>query len=74
MRWAIVAALFACCGVAWADGLPKNISEIKTLTVERAEALSQREGALWLTGLASLNADTAKALANSMAISCALRE
>ena len=67
MRLMIAAALTACCWGAWAGEIPKDISEITTLTAEQAKALSQHEGALWLTGLTSLDAKTAEVLAASKA-------
>ena len=65
MRLVIFAAMAVCWGVAWADDLPRDTNEIKTLTVEQAESLSKHYffGPLYLKGLTSLTPEAAAALA-----------
>jgi hypothetical protein len=63
MRWVVVAALVVSCGVGLADELPENTNEIKTLTVEQAEALAKHEGELSLWRLTKITPEVAEALA-----------
>ena len=63
MRWVVVAALVVSCGVGLADELPRDTNEIKTLTVEQAEALAKHKGELWLSGLNTITPEVAEALA-----------
>jgi hypothetical protein len=62
MRYAVlmVSALYV--GMAWAEELPEDTNEIKTLTVEQAQELLQHEGELDLGGLTTLSDEAAKAL------------
>ncbi len=62
MRYVLAVAVL-CAGVAVGQELPRYWNEIKTLTVEQAKALAQREGTLYLNGLKSLSPEAAKALA-----------
>lgn len=65
MRWMIIVACLACCGVGFADELSENTNEIKTLTVEQAEALAKCQGWLSLSGLTEISTEVAKALAKN---------
>ena len=67
MRWMIIVACLACCGVGFADELSENTNEIKTLTVEQAEALPINDGDdyISLNGLTEITPEVAEALATS---------
>ena len=63
MHWVVVVALVVSCGLGLADELPEDTNEIKTLTVEQAEALAKCEGELYLDGLTTITPEVAETLA-----------
>ena len=62
MRYVMALLVAMISGVVFAQPLPDDLNEIKTLTAEQATMLAQRDGRLSLPGLTTLSDEAAEAL------------